>query len=75
MTTAKESTSPVEDSTRLEGSENIVMSKQFVNSIYEYLNSRPRAEVNAFCNAIETAPTVTKFIEMVDSYYSNQGDK
>ena len=63
-----------DNKTMNEETENIVISKQLAMEIYEYLNNRPRNEVDFLCKKLEKAPTVEGFNKMIKDYYSTKDE-
>jgi len=47
----------------------IVISVAFANQLLTYLNSKPRAEVNNFCQSLEKSPDIPTYNDLVEKHY------
>lgn len=54
----------------VEDGQNVVISVKFLQSIYDYLDSRPRREVDELCMGLIKAPTFGEFKKMVEKHYT-----
>lgn len=46
---------------------NVVISIEALQSVYDYMNTKPRNEVNKHCTTLENVPTLKAFLAQVES--------